>query len=169
MRLFPTRFFVLLAISFVPMALMFTGHAVAGEVFEIPIAGFAVDVVEFAFALIAGAATLVIAFLSNTLSKKVGIDVDEKTRAYLDEALLNGIRYAEQRVLKRAADLGPIEIENEFIATTASYVLGKVPDALAHFDITDEHLVDLIVARLPFIQGDDVVVTALGAASEPAA
>jgi hypothetical protein len=41
------------------------------------------------------------------------------------------------------------DIENDLVRFAVGFMLGKVPDALKHFGITEEGIRDMIIARLP--------------------
>jgi hypothetical protein len=84
------------------------------------------------------------------LLKKLRLDSDATVRGYLLDALAGAVAFGEARVRARlggAAPMGAAEWREAGLHA-ATYVAGRVPDALKHFRITPEGLAQLIEARI---------------------
>lgn len=90
----------------------------------------------------------IVAQLSGVLKKKFNIDIDEKTRGYLEDAIFNAIMYAEKKALERATGIKSPFSSNDKLAIAADYLFDHVPDALERFGLTREKVIRLIEARL---------------------
>lgn len=79
----------------------------------------------------------------------LGVSQDAQVRAYLDQALVNGIAWAQRRAADRLGipPVGTGEAER-LVTAVAEYVQGRVPDAVAHFGIDEPGLRRMIEARL---------------------
>lgn len=82
------------------------------------------------------------------MKARTGIEIDQSTRLYLEDAMKRGIAYARTRVAENIEGKTQVDIENEIAAAAVAYLVGKVPDALLHFGITEEGLYQRILARL---------------------
>jgi hypothetical protein len=97
-----------------------------------------------------------IGFLTRWVAKKLGnekLAENDAIRGYLNAAFTNAIGFAHTKFRSYIAGSGRkltrIEIENDLVRFAVGFMLGKVPDALKHFGITEEGIRDMIVARLP--------------------
>jgi hypothetical protein len=97
-----------------------------------------------------------IGFLTRWVAKKLGnekLAENDAIRTYLNTAFTNAIGFAHTKFKTYIAGSGRkltrIEIENDLVRFAVGFMLGKVPDALKHFGITEEGIRDMIVARLP--------------------
>lgn len=96
-----------------------------------------------------GAVVLALAtWVVGKFGKKIGLENDAKIRAYLDEAIKNGVAFAEQKLKEQADKIDEIDVKNVKVAEAANYVINAVPDAIKHFGVSPEKLKDLITARL---------------------
>lgn len=96
-----------------------------------------------------GAVVLALAGWAVTkFGKKLGLENDAKIRQYLDEAIKNGVAFAEQKLKEQAGKIDEVDVKNAKVAEAANYVIKAVPDAIKHFGVTPEKLADLVTARL---------------------
>ena len=81
---------------------------------------------------------------------KMGLESDEKIRGYLMEALKAGVTYGKNKAMEELsdADWTKIEVKNAMLAHAASYVMTRVPDAVKKFNLTEQDVKDLVLARL---------------------
>lgn len=80
------------------------------------------------------------------------LSADDKRRAYLQDALYNGVLFGVNSVISQGVDVASLDAAKADLVTFAkSYVVTAVPDALKDLDISDDQLVKLIEARLPEI------------------
>ncbi len=116
----------------------------------------AVDLSTLASGVIAalGAAALwvgraVTSALIGYLAQKTKLELDDHTRAYLDQALERAVQYAQssaERLVGPAAS--EIDVHNAVVAHAVNYAVDRVPDALAHFGLTPEALTGMVEARI---------------------
>ena len=106
-------------------------------------------------ALIGLAATAFLAFvgyivskLADVLKRKFNIEIDDRTRNYLEDALYNAITYAEKKAMEKAAGIKSPFSADQKIGIAADYLFEHVPDALRHFGLTREKVIRMIEARL---------------------
>lgn len=85
------------------------------------------------------------------LGTKLKLEADSQIRTYLDQALVNGITYARQKLGEKAAGVR-VDAGHPLVAEAAEYVMQYVPDALAQFGITEQGVRDLVLARLARLQ-----------------
>lgn len=83
------------------------------------------------------------------LKNRFKIDVDDKTRAYLSDAIDNAIKYAEQKTESTLDPIAKVDTKNAKVAVAVDYVVAHVPDAVAHFGLTPDALARLVTAKLP--------------------
>ncbi len=120
---------------------------------------------SFAVMLIGGATSWALKMAASYLKAKTGIELDDNTRKYLNDAIQKGLQYGANRVERLLHEHSKIDVKRELIATASRYVLEAVPDALEKFDITEERLVNMIEARLNYdLDGDGDI----GLPSKPA-
>ncbi len=100
-------------------------------------------------AAVAAIARVGVKALTGYLETKTGIELDASTRAYLNTALDSAVGWA---TLKASERLGrqpiSIDVKSAVVADAANYLLDRVPDALAHFSLTNADVEQLIEARL---------------------
>ena len=82
------------------------------------------------------------------LGKKLGLDADDQVRVYLDEALNRGIGWAREKAKAKAKDMATVEVRSEIVAEAVKYALERVPDAVKHFNLDEQHVRKLVEARL---------------------
>lgn len=83
------------------------------------------------------------------LETKSGIEIDASTRAYLLTAVDSAVGWAMHKVDEDIKDKSvTLDVKSELVAHSMAYLLNRVPDALAHFDLKPADLVQLIEARL---------------------
>lgn len=140
-----------------PEATVGAGAVLDAAPAEAAVGGFASGVqalIGLAATVFLGFVGWIVAQLGGVLKKKFNIDIDEKTRSYLEDAIYNAILYAEKKALERAGGLSRPFGSNEKLAIAADYLFDHVPDALARFGLTREKVIRLIEARLGHIAPD---------------
>lgn len=88
-------------------------------------------------------------WLSAKLAGLLNIKRDDALAAKLEQAMKNGLAFAQSRVSDQIGS-GPIavEIKNEIVRDAARYAVGHVPDALKSLGVTPEVLAEKLTARL---------------------
>lgn len=142
---------MLMACLTVGFLMLMPSLAVAGDAtFEIDIQSSLSTIVSVVFAALGAIVTWVFHKLAQKLGDKTGIEIEDSMRAYIEVAILNGLKYGENLVLDKSKDLSNPEIESQIISTAVTYALEKVPDALKYFGLDDEDKIrELVIARLP--------------------
>ena len=83
-----------------------------------------------------------------------GLVSDDVIREYLYAALENGVVFAIDQARGRyGGDVAIITIKNEILEIALKYIVKSVPDAIAHFEISEERLKELITVRLNKVLG----------------
>jgi len=82
------------------------------------------------------------------LTDKLGLDKDSKVRQNIYDVFEKGLAYAAQKAVEKGQDFTKIEVKNQMIAEAAQYVIPKIPDGLAYFNITPKALEQMLEARL---------------------
>lgn len=118
-------------ILFIAPAMAQIGPA-AGEVDFAPLADMAVSALG---AVLAGVASLVVAFVGKKAHDWFGIRVDDSQRALLETALHRGINWGEERIRGAYDGKLTIAMKSELLAMGASYLVARTPDALKRFGI----------------------------------
>ncbi len=103
---------------------------------------------SFIVMLIGGAASWALKMLADFLRTKTGIELDDSTRKYLNDAIDKGIQYGASKVEQLLEDKAEIDVKNQIVAIAGKYVLDAVPGALEKFEITEERLTNMIEARI---------------------
>lgn len=99
---------------------------------------------------------LIVAVVAATLSllarkalSWLHLSEDRMVREYLEVAIVNGLELARQKL----GTITPgVTTKSQVVAEAADYVIGRVPDALKRFDITEASLKCLVEARLGAIE-----------------
>lgn len=141
---------VMLAIAFVTV--LAAGSAFAAGEYTINIAPTVQTFIELGFVALSAVVAWLVGGLVSMLRQKTGIQIDDSMRFYIDQAILNGLRFAREKALDGGGSIHNPAVKNQMVALAAAYALDKVPDALKHFGLDDEdRLKELVVARLPEI------------------
>jgi len=101
--------------------------------------------VTFAVAAVGILATWGVRYLNKKLGTE-GLIQDAEIRKYLDAALSNATKYGVNKIEK--ADWTKLETKNAALANAATYAIDKVPQALDHFGVTQDQLIDMLEAKL---------------------
>jgi hypothetical protein len=119
-----------------------------------------VDIAPLLNALISVAATVVLALGSvavhrfNTwLAAKTGqqnLINEDQVRTTLHQALDNGVAYATTKI--GSADWSRPGIKSALVAEAISYATTHAPDAVAHFQLDEPKLEQLVLAKLPQVK-----------------
>ena len=109
--------------------------------------------IETALGLIAtavmGLAIFAIRALNAWLAAKLGhqnLVNEDMVRGYLSDALDRAVSYAKTKV--DDADWSKVDVKSALIAEAARYAMTRVPDAINHFNLTEEDIAEMIEARL---------------------
>lgn len=60
-----------------------------------------------------------------------------------------GIAYGQQVVTEKVAAGAKVDVKNAVLAEATNYVLTKAPDAVASLGMTNQHVADMVLAKLP--------------------
>lgn len=96
--------------------------------------------------------TVILGWIAVLYQRITGRQLEAAHRAALQSALENGLKWAIQQVLDGKLQKDgtvPESAKASVIASARKYVIGSVPDALRHFEVSDEKLTDLLVPKLP--------------------
>lgn len=77
---------------------------------------------------------------------KVQLTADH--RAVLQDAIDRGVSFGVGKAKKQLEGGVRIDVKHEAAAMAANYVLARTPDALKHFGVTRESLVEMVMSRL---------------------
>lgn len=80
-------------------------------------------------------------------STKLGIEADSVMNDLFENALQRGISYAAERAREIAGN-AQVTVDNRLLAEIAGYVQESIPGILKQFNITEERLTKMILARL---------------------
>lgn len=110
-----------------------------------------VDLSPFADVLVqlVGAALLAVGvWVAKKLADKLGLEADSEIRGYLMDAVENAVKFAEKELQEEADKLDAVAFKSKLLATGAQYVMTRVPDAVEHFNLTEEAVAQLVQAKL---------------------
>ena len=84
------------------------------------------------------------------VQQKFGLENEDKLREVVMGAIERGVTYGKHKAEEelKDSDWAKIETKNAMIGHAASYVLGKVPDAVKKFGLSEEQIKDLVLAKL---------------------
>lgn len=89
-------------------------------------------------------------WLGALLRNKLKIEADSAAAQALDRAIANGIAYGAAKVQDLVtANLPPLRVQNELLASAGAYVIGTMPDTIKRFGLTPDKVQQLVLARLP--------------------
>lgn len=77
---------------------------------------------------------------------KVQLTADH--RVVLQDAIDRGVSFGIGKARKQIEGGVRIDVKSEAAAVAANYVLARTPDALEHFGVTRESLVEMVMSRL---------------------
>lgn len=126
----------------------------AADTYALHIQDLLQTIIGIVFGAIAGLLAWGVGSVISLVRKKTGLEIDDNIRSYLETALQNGLNWAQLKVLEEAKDIKDPEVKSELLADAANYVLDKVPDAVDHFGLTPDRMLELIEARLPSLYTD---------------
>lgn len=99
---------------------------------------------------IASAVGLVLAtWLTKKLADLLGIQREDKLAGKLEDAMRNGLAFAQARLERKIGD-GPIliDVKREIVAEAARYAADQVPKAMKALNVTPDQLAAKLTARL---------------------
>ena len=85
------------------------------------------------------------------LTAYLGLKEDDRTRAYLETAFLNGLQLALERALQAGLDASDVKVRSQLVAEAAGYVSRSVPDALKRFKLDGDGVRERLEARLGIV------------------
>lgn len=149
-RYFATVLFLSALLVFASaVAFAFPAFAADEAVYTIDLAPVALIVIAAIAAAIGLAIRTGVHALIDYLAERAGLELDEKTRTYLDAALDNALAWGTRNLSGYAAGKIPdIETKNKILADAVNYLTERVPDALDHFDLMPEDIEKMLEARL---------------------
>lgn len=115
----------------------------------VDLSGLAATAIALVAGLLAAIGRTAVKALAAYLQQRAKLELDDHTRSYLDAALDRAVVWARGKI-EGVADgaLQPVDLHNAAIALAARYAVERVPDALAHFGVTQEALGQMIEARM---------------------
>ena len=112
------------------------------------------EIAQYAISILGALFLSVLTFAANRLGDKLGLERDSQIRELVNDAIHNAINFAIQRLHERS-ERYTIETEKEILADIVNYVVNSIPEALTHFGITQERLVEMVEARLYHYEYED--------------
>lgn len=106
------------------------------------------QLIEMFAAILTAVTTWAVAYGAKLLHDKWGLDVDAAQRAFLEQAIANGIAYAKNKASTGVAGT-KIAVQNELVKIAGDYVTVHAFDALKYFGVDEEALKRKIIAKLP--------------------
>ncbi len=80
---------------------------------------------------------------------RVGIELEDQHRVALQEAILYGVSYGENKALAVLRKHGSaVDFKTELMAAAAEYIASAVPEAIEYFEISEKRLVEMIESRV---------------------
>lgn len=77
------------------------------------------------------------------------IKIADSDRALIEQALRNGVAYAQKMAEQWADKHDKIEVQNKMVAVASNYVLSHAPETATKLGISETKLAEKIIARLP--------------------
>tara|TARA_B100000686_G_scaffold296912_1_gene328829 strand:+ start:1790 stop:2311 length:522 start_codon:yes stop_codon:yes gene_type:complete len=148
-KIFSTIAITAAALAFMP-GMAFAADQLSTAATEYPIATneLIITFIGLVFGALAGVAGWAVFSLRNAAKKYLNINIDAKTREYLETALMSGLAWAENKAIERAHKIRQPSTKDQKIGQAADYVIERVPDALQHFGLDRHGIIQLIEARL---------------------
>jgi hypothetical protein len=119
------------------------------QTYEIDVKPLIETVRDLLIALVAGFTTVGVPLLFLRLRKKWGVDIDVGEQNKVQSALTNIAAQLIARGAVQVSENGRITVQNADLARAANTVIGRVPDAMAHFNLTPEQVQQRIIEKLP--------------------
>ncbi len=102
---------------------------------------------EYGLQLIAAVVLAIVGRLGMMANTKFKTDIDVSKGGIVDNAINRGVDYALSMV-KGSDGKVNIYVRNHLVALAAKYAMAKVPETLAHFNISEERLKEMVEARM---------------------
>lgn len=102
--------------------------------------------------LIGTIVTLIVGWIAALYTRITQKNMEARHREALQSALENGVRAAVQLLLDgklTAAGTVPVDKKEAVLNEARAYVEKSVPDAVRHFQLSPQSLVDLLLSKLP--------------------
>lgn len=147
-------FLGVLALSFTA-ALPVWAQSIDSHPFSVDFTPLASQVLSVVVVFLTVAAGIVSKFAVSWFASKTNMQ-DGQAEALLasrvNDILLRAIDYAEMYAKRELADntsgIKTIKIDNYFVRTAVAYAMKSMPDLIKYFSLTEEHIGDMIRARL---------------------
>lgn len=78
----------------------------------------------------------------------LGLKMDSEVRNYLDQAIINGLKYGITAIGDKIDRNDNVTFQSQQVAKAVEYVVDQVPSAVKHFNLTPQKLEKLALARL---------------------
>lgn len=100
--------------------------------------------------LLAGVVAWAVNKAKGYLEAQTNIKLDAQATALIETAVHNGVKYAQAQLstIVKGTDLS-VDVKHPVVAEAANYVITHVPEALARLGVTNQHLSEKILAKLP--------------------
>ncbi len=141
-------FFSLFTIMILTPFLALAADLSAAPIHEIQTNDLIITLIDVVFSIVLGTVGWATAKISGLIQKNLKINIDDKTRLYIETALRSGIAWAERETVERARKFNQLKTKEVTVGLAVDYVIGRVPDGLAHLNLEREDVVELVEARL---------------------
>lgn len=105
--------------------------------------------IDLAVALVLPIVAALGGWLVVRIDKMLGLNIDAKHREALTQALEKAIAFGVQAAADAGKRNATIDMKSVALKEAVDYAGRAVPDALKHFGVGPDRLVDLVKARLP--------------------
>ncbi|AXS39286.1 hypothetical protein [Breoghania sp. L-A4] len=124
--------------------------------------------IEPAFAVLGSALVATGGYLVTRIARALNLNIDAQQRSVIDQALYQAVGYGQSWARDALAGGVRINVQSAIIEHAAEYAIVAVPQALAHFGIDRDRLMDMLEARLGFdLNGDGAVGGTFAAGASP--
>lgn len=125
--------------------------------------------IEPAFAILGSVLVAAGGYLVTRIARALNLNIDAQQRSVIDQALYQAVGYGQSWAREALAGGVRIKVQSAIIEQAADYAIEAVPQALRHFGIDRDRLMDMLEARLGFdLDGDGAVGGTLAAGASPA-
>lgn len=111
------------------------------------------DLYEVLLGIILALIPIVVPLVVNRVLDKLKVEADEGRRRALNEALINGIAFATDRMGLTGQKHLTASEKDAVSRDAAAYAAEKVPDTIKKLGVPTDSLLDLAKARLPQVLG----------------
>lgn len=101
------------------------------------------------FGALSAVASWLIALILGRLATKFKLQIHNEVSAAVDSAVQEGLRWAQNIALEKAAKIDDPKVRSEIVANAANYVLARFPRILSDAKIDAASLRELVTSHLP--------------------